>query len=126
MIKPTDSEWSAEQLAYFEQRDLFRASPARKLEKVPFYFKYEFRCADASCTGHTLTCTDREIGQTYRKWQREYGSKWEQAFRQKYVHEMMKKFDTHFFVGTMHQYPRNWIIVGLFYPPPETSSDLFA
>jgi hypothetical protein len=25
--------------------------------------------------------------------------------------------DTHFFVGTLHQYPKNWIIVGLFYPP---------
>jgi hypothetical protein len=30
---------------------------------------------------------------------------------------MLEKNDTHFFVGTLHQYPKNWIIVGLFYPP---------
>jgi hypothetical protein len=44
---------------------------------------------------------------------------------------MMGTKDTHFYVGTIHQYPNAWIIVGLFYPPkpksrPESSSSLFA
>jgi hypothetical protein len=37
---------------------------------------------------------------------------------------MIEKFDTHFFVGTVHQHPQNWIIVGLFYPPKQPP-DLF-
>lgn len=27
--------------------------------------------------------------------------------------------DTHFYVGTIHQHPKEWIIVGLFYPMKE-------
>jgi hypothetical protein len=37
---------------------------------------------------------------------------------------MINKYDTHFFVGTVHNHPKNWIIVGLFYPPPERSPEL--
>ena len=33
---------------------------------------------------------------------------------------MINKLDTYFYVGTVHRHPKNWIIVGLFYPtkPP--------
>lgn len=47
---------------------------------------------------------------------------WETPFRQRYETEMIEKNDTHFYVGTIHQHPRTWIIVGLFYPP-KTSGD---
>jgi hypothetical protein len=72
-----------------------------------------------------MMCTDWEMGESYRKWQRHYGDKWEEAFRQKYETQMIKEFETHFFVGTVHQYPNNWIIVGLFYPPARKTADLF-
>ena len=48
-----------------------------------------------------------------------YGDNWEAAFRQKYETEMREKFDTHFYVGTINQHPKEWIIVGLFYPPKD-------
>jgi hypothetical protein len=57
------------------------------------------------------------MAQSYRRWRDEYGDEWESAFRQWYEREMMEKFDTHFYVGTMHLRPSTWIIVGLFYPP---------
>ena len=69
-------------------------------------------------------CTDWEMMQSYRKWRRDYGDGWEAAFRQKYEREMSDKFDTHFFVGNLHQYPNAWIVVGIFYPPRKTP-DLF-
>ena len=34
------------------------------------------------------------------------------------------KLDTHFYVGTIHQHPGEWIVVGLFYPP-KVSPTLF-
>ena len=64
-----------------------------------------------------MICTDWEMAQAYRTWRREYGYKWEEKFRQRFEAEMILKNDTHFFVGTLHQYPKSWIIVGLFYPP---------
>jgi len=38
---------------------------------------------------------------------------------------MIEKNDSHFFVGTIHQDPGSWIIVGLFYPPRPATADLF-
>jgi len=38
---------------------------------------------------------------------------------------MIDRFETHFFVGTIHRYPASWIIVGLFYPPRRQPRDLF-
>jgi hypothetical protein len=64
----------------------------------------------------------------YRRWRGQYGADWEAAFRNRFEKEMIDKFDTHFFVGTVHQHPGSWIIVGLFYPPrgSEPLPDLFA
>lgn len=47
-----------------------------------------------------------------------------QAFRQKYETEMKDRFDTHFYVGTIHRYPKEWIIVGLFYPMKENDKPM--
>lgn len=83
------------------------------------------RCGDLDCNGHTMLCTDWEMLEAYRSWRREYGDGWEEKFRNKFEKQMIEKFDTHFFVGTVHQHPGSWIVVGLFYPPKQTTKDLF-
>jgi hypothetical protein len=72
-----------------------------------------------------MMCTDWEMGQAYRAWRREYGDQWEAKFRERFETEMIEKKETHFFVGTIHQHPGSWIIVGLFYPPLPAMGDLF-
>jgi hypothetical protein len=112
------SEWTEEQKAILKQGgDLFQKAPDQLLEKIPLEFRYEFRCGDVDCNGHTMMCTDWEMMQAYRAWRREYGNNWQEKFRQRFEDEIINKYNTHFFVGTLHQYPKNWIIVGLFYPP---------
>ena len=93
---------------------LFQTAPAKMLEKLPYDFRYEFRCADPNCTGHRMLCTDWDMGESYRRWQRQYGDQWEPKFRLRYEDEMIGKNDTHFYVGTVHRHPDAWIIVGLF------------
>jgi hypothetical protein len=124
IIKPESAEWSEDQLAILRQGDLFRKTPIRELEKVPFKFVYEFNCNDVNCTGHNLSCTDWEMGQLWRQWRDKYGDGWEEKFRQRYETEMINDRDTHFYVGTVHQHPASWIIVGLFYPPKRTEQSL--
>lgn len=80
----------------------------------------------AICNGHKMICTDWEMGESYRQWRGRYGDNWEAAFRQRYETEMIEKFDTHFYVGNLHQRPNAWIVVGLFYPPHQKMNDLFA
>lgn len=117
LIKKDESSWTQEQLHALQQGHLFSRGPKKQLEKVPYQFKYKFQCDEDECNGHTIICTDWEIGESWRKWSREYGNKWEEKFRNRYEKEMIEKYDTHFFVGTHRIHPHTWMIVGLFYPP---------
>lgn len=124
-IEQTSDQWTPAELRILRQDTLFQKAPSATLEKIPFNFKYEFRCSDTTCKGHEMTCTDWEMGQAYRAWRQKHGADWQTPFRQKFEADMKQKFDTHFFVGTVHRHPGNWIIVGLFYPPFQTTRDLF-
>jgi hypothetical protein len=117
IIAEDSATWTPSQLAILRQEHLFAEKLKNELEKVPFRFQYKFWCDEATCTGHTMICTDWEMGESWRKWSAEYGVQWETKFRERYEREMIEKYDTHFYVGTVHQHPQTWIIVGLFYPP---------
>jgi hypothetical protein len=125
LIEADNPEWTSQQLTNLDQTMLFNSNPTDKLEKIPHKFKYEFQCNDPECRGHTMTCTDWEMAESYRRWRDKYEEEWETAFRQKYEDEMIIKLDTHFYVGTVHKHPTEWIIVGLFYPPRLTIVDMF-
>jgi len=125
LIKPVSATWTQSQLSTLRQGHLWEEPPTEELEKIPYDFIYQFRCDESTCNGHTMKCTDWEMGQSWRKWSREYGKDWEAAFRQKYETEMTERFDTHFYVGTVHRHPKTWILVGLFYPPKPKDTALF-
>ena len=118
IIEDDDPEWTEAQLDILRQQNLFGQGPKEELEKVPFKFKYEFYCDHDGCKGHKISCTDWEMGESWRKYRDKYGEEgWKAKFRQRYETEMIEKYDTHFYVGTVHTHPHIWIIVGLFYPP---------
>ena len=116
-IEEDSRQWTTGELARLRQMPLFGKAPEKTLEKLPFRFTYGFNCDNNGCNGHRLSCLDWEIGQSYRKWLGKYGDKWEEKFRLRFEQDMIHRFNTHLFVGTVHQYPQSWIIVGLFYPP---------
>ncbi len=128
LIIPQSDIWKPSQQARLRQGlqgNLFTSVPDEELEKVPFAFKYRFHCDDDGCRGHALVCTDWEMGQSWRKWSREYGAQWEAKFRERYERDMIERRDTHFYVGTVHRFPNSWIIIGLFYPPRPSATPLF-
>ena len=114
-----EDNWTARELETLNQLSIFENAPNHVLEKVPYHFYYNFRCDHSDCNGHSLSCTDWELEESYRSWSRKYGSKWEEKFRETYETRMVLGADTHFYVGTVRQHPNSWIIVGLFYPPKE-------
>ena len=121
-IEASSDDWSPPEMARLNQRRLIDGTHAQ-LEKIPYNFFYDFQCEAHTCPGHRMSCTDWEMTQAYRSWVRKYGDEWEGAFRNRFDFEMREKFDTHFYVGTVHGNPHSWVIVGLFYPQPETVSD---
>lgn len=121
IIEATDEpDWTDEQRTRLRQLEaqpsMFRQPLTTELEKVPFTFIYEFRCDHNTCTGHRMSCTDWEMGESYRNWRKDYGGNWQSAFRATYETRMLES-DLHFYVGTVAAHPGEWIIVGLFYPP---------
>lgn len=130
VIEDDDPAWSADQLAILRQGSLFEKeeNPPQELEKVPFKFSYQFQCDEVACSGHTMKCTDWEMGEAWRSWKAKYGENgWREKFIQRFETDMIERNDTHFYVGTLNQYPKAWIIVGLFYPPnPGPQGNLFS
>jgi hypothetical protein len=124
-ITPATATWTQGQLDMLRHGNLFDNKPQIELEKIPHYFTYVFLCDDASCKGHSLHCTDWEMGQSWRSWTRQYEEGWEAPFRQRYETEMIERNDTHFYVGTTQERPHVWIIIGLFYPPKPKDTPLF-
>ena len=113
-IEPTETpDWQPRDLEILNRvnqstLDLGGTTPKTRLEKVPWEFRYDFDCDDPTCNGHSMMCTDWEMAQSYRAWRRTYGdSGWQAKFRERYERDMIERFDTSFFVGTLHQYPAN-------------------
>jgi len=117
LIEPDTPDWTSEEREKLLQYYLYDKHQFRPLEKIPYKFSYRFTCNEASCKGHKLICVDWELGQAYRQWKLKYGTDWERVIENRFETDMILRYDTYFFVGTIHGHPSAWIIIGLFYPP---------
>lgn len=125
-IDPCASDWTPEEKMILSQQGPgFSKMPQTPLEKVPFDFKYRFRCPETSCKGHESKCLDWELYQAYRRWNKRYGKEWQVKLKERFERDIIKNRDTYFFVGTFRAHPKEWGVVGLFYPPENRNLDLF-
>ncbi|MCE5194038.1 MAG: hypothetical protein LLF28_01045 [Nitrospiraceae bacterium] len=105
---------------YYAQLD-FNKKPKKAIEKIPFDFRYSFSCEGHSdCKGHNLTIIDWEIFESFRKWRLKY--KDENTLLEKISEKWLNKMcsgnnDTYFYVGNMHRFRDNFMVLGVFYPP---------
>jgi hypothetical protein len=121
----TDDKWAPKHEAMMTQPLLI--GERKKLQKIPYSFRYVFRCEDED-EPHRLLLEDWELGALFLK---ERDSKGEDAavesVRRKFLGELCgADRDTRFFVGTRH--PVNqWLVIGVFYPPkrPQETPPLF-
>jgi hypothetical protein len=117
IIEEDERDWKPKWKALFEQFELF--GPNRKpLDKIPYKFKYVFKCQDPDCKGHRKSILDWEVGQLYRNLMSKYANEEEATakVRDKLLYDICDPSnDIHFFVGTTRRRGA-WIIVGLFYP----------
>jgi len=124
-----DPNWSPRDLAKLSQEDLFMTREKKLLEKIPYNWKYKYKCEAPGCGGHTQTIIDWEINAFYLK-----NIKGQGITDPAEVHDMIKeKFlvelcgsdkDTHFFTGNMLKHPSTFLILGVFWPPIERQMTL--
>lgn len=65
IIEDGESDWKKEHLLIINKISLFDNNPKESLKKIPYIFKYQFKCNDKKCSGHTLKIVDWEINSLY-------------------------------------------------------------
>jgi len=127
LIKPhdIDFEWQKAKPIEKEKQEgykqlLFTHEKIEPIEYIPHDFYYIFKCREQSCSGHRLQIIDWEIKQAFRQWRLRYKTEalLLEKIKEKWLTVMcLKNTDPYFFVGNMHRFPKNFMVLGTFYPP---------
>jgi hypothetical protein len=128
LFKPCNVQFSAKKMSLRDQAK--QEAPYRQywlfdkqlkpLEQIPFAFYYKFKCFNLpSCPGHTLRIHDWEITEAYRTWRYKYPNETLllQRIEQRWMDIVGPKKDVYFYVGNMWQRPKQFMVLGVFYPP---------
>jgi len=110
-------QWQARADAAAASPSLFDdpASAKPPFEVVPWRFRYSYRCATPTCSGHKQTIVDWEVVSLWRRVRQQRN--WEDAMRTKFEQQMWTGKDSVLFVGNMEQHPWNFLVLGIFWPP---------
>jgi hypothetical protein len=118
-IERDSATWDQGKQATADQMSLL--VPGKKgLEKIPFRFRYHYRCADPSCQTHSQSIIDWELAQAVRGWRDRYPDEKEllAKIRQLWLERMWAEDrDARLFVGNQHQHPDGFLVLGVFWPP---------
>ena len=87
----------------------------KELEFLPWTFKYRYECEDSGCKTHTQSIIDWEIAAFYRQVRKH--EDWRDRMRQRWMGDLCApNRETAFFVGNQHQYPRSFLVLGVWWP----------
>jgi hypothetical protein len=129
VFKPIDIEFdfkksigqdeNKRQAAYNQYR-LFERK-LKPIEQIPFSFYYKFRCHNSpDCCGHKLMIHDWELNESYRRWRIKYKEEklLLDKIKQKWFSDICgPKKDVYFYVGNVWRRPKQFMVLGVFYPP---------
>jgi hypothetical protein len=120
-VEPCEREWEPGRLQWMRQTKLF-GSAIKPLPRLPYRFRYAFRCRDPRCRGHESMIRDWELGSLYFKQLGRTGSESQavDAVRHKFLNELFAPSkDSYLFMGNMREHENSWIVLGVFWPPRE-------
>ncbi len=138
IVKEVDREWDADSLEHLKERskqfslfDLQQEDEVQKefsrVDKLPYKFSYKF--LDDSGKESTLMIEDWGIGMLYWNCLKSSDNNEKLAVEKvkaKYFNEFLTK-DIHLFLGTTRQFhgraPNPFVIIGVFYPPIDSSPE---
>lgn len=115
-----EETWTQGQLTSLQRKDLFLTRKGKLLEKIPFTFRYRFRCAECEQgKSHHMKIVDWELMQQFRKFRRETGTEAEclAKLRENWFGNLCgPNKETHFFVGNMLSHPNSFLVLGVYWP----------
>ena len=126
LVEKVGAEWAGRKQSLIDQLVLFD-NVETKLEKIPFIFKYRYRCGIALAaatrsrllTGNSWNCTETFVMR----------GRFRTTFRgrsEKFLEELCGKGkDVHFFVGNHSRFPVSFMVLGVFWPPKTPQAEMF-
>lgn len=122
--RPTEErdEWEQRKKDAVAQRDLFvdPESEVRELAWVPIQYRVEFTCDDNACRGHDCSVLDWGLYVLHRRMYAQTGSPvTAQAKVIQHLEEILDgaRKNVHLFMGNTKSHTRNFMILGVYYPP---------
>jgi hypothetical protein len=98
----------------------------KPIEPMPFSAYYLFHChKTADCPGHKLLIHDWELMAAYRSWRDKYPEEniLLNKIREKWLDTLCSpKKETYFYVGNIWRRPKQFMVLGVFYPPKSAPS----
>jgi hypothetical protein len=121
VVERDSGKWDPDQQAVVDQPSLLFPSKTG-LEKIPFRFRYRYRCAQHGCRTHYQSIIDWELAEAYRRWRAQYDAdELLRKLREKWLDMMWSPTrDTLLFVGNQHNHPEAFLVLGVFYPAKES------
>jgi hypothetical protein len=92
----------------------------RKLEVLPYRFRYRFRCSDEACGGHELSFIDWEVGALCLRLMRDGADRSHvtSAVRGRFLDKVCASDrDVIFLVGNLAAHPGSFLVLGVMWPP---------
>ncbi|MBE7518992.1 MAG: hypothetical protein HS107_07060 [Thermoflexaceae bacterium] len=116
-MEPEPEDWDPGKLGIASQPSLF--FPGKKgLQKIPYRFRYVYRCSESDCGTHSQSIVDWELAQSFLSWGHRYSRPvLLERIREKWLGDLCgPDKDTMFYVGNQHQHPESFLVLGVFYP----------
>lgn len=116
------AEWTGPQKAKIEQLWFDDLKGKRRIEKIPYVFRYRYLCDEQGCKGHTQRIIDWELMQLYRNLANQGASPKvvQEKIKEKFLGDLCgSDKDTYFFVGNHSRYRASFMVLGVFWPPKE-------
>jgi len=88
-----------------------------KIERLP-WIGYRFYCNNPACNGHNMMVIDWEAQELFRKYMTI------EPVRKKFFTWMLKERELYFIVGNTWRFHKSFMIIGVFYPPKGTKSQV--
>ena len=118
VVEPATAGFTGKQQSVLDQGSLFNQKTGN-LEKIPWKFKYVYRCADKDCPKHKQGIIDWELGALYLKLRNSGAAEDEikAKIRAKFLDELCgPDRDPIFIAGNLARYPASFMILGVVYP----------
>jgi hypothetical protein len=116
---PTSAEWDQARAAALGQGSLLcQRTSRRPLEKIPYDFHFTYRCDDPGCSTHRMSLIDWELGEHYRKTAGRPEDERLRLVEERWMGRVCgASRDTHFFAGSLAKRPKQFVLLGAFWPP---------